>query len=307
MTEAEAILRGDRGALARGLTLVENGGDEAAALLDSVWPKAQGARRIGLTGPPGAGKSTLSGGLVRLFRAQQKSVGVIAVDPTSPFSGGALLGDRHRLSNEAKDADVFMRSLASRGASGGLARAAPDALDLVAAAGFDLVIVETVGVGQTELEVAGSADSVVVVLSPESGDAVQAMKAGLLEIADVLCVNKSDRDGSEALASALESMLDNRPDDLWRPPVVCTEATRDAEPLFSALQRHERWLSEEDRLAVRRRKGMEARLRRLVESILCDRLLAGASNVLAAEADEVSAGRRSVRSAAERAAEAILK
>jgi LAO/AO transport system kinase len=307
MTEADAILQGDRGALARGLTLVENGGDQAAALLDSIWPQAQGARRIGLTGPPGAGKSTLSGGLVRLLCAEKKSVGVLAVDPTSPFSGGALLGDRHRLSDEAKDATVFMRSLASRGASGGLARAAPDALDLVAAAGFDVVLVETVGVGQTELEVAGAADSVVVVLSPESGDAVQAMKAGLLEIADVLCVNKADREGTEALASALESTLDNRPDDLWRPPVVCTEATRDAEPLFTALRRHENWLAEEDRLSVRRRKGMEARLRRLVESTLCERLLAGAADVLSLEADEVSAGRRSVRSAAARAAEAILK
>ncbi|MHC4958031.1 MAG: methylmalonyl Co-A mutase-associated GTPase MeaB, partial [Planctomycetota bacterium] len=210
MNEAEAILQGDRRALARGLSRIEAGGDEAVALLDAVWFKTGRARRIGVTGPPGAGKSTLVAGLVSAAREAGQTVGVVAVDPTSPFSGGALLGDRHRMSGQAHDEGVFVRSLASRGSLGGLSRAAPAALDLLDAAGFDVLIVETVGVGQSEVEVAATADTVAVVLSPESGDGVQAMKAGLLEIADVLCVNKADREGAEALAASLESMLDLR-------------------------------------------------------------------------------------------------
>ncbi|MDH3592700.1 MAG: methylmalonyl Co-A mutase-associated GTPase MeaB, partial [Planctomycetota bacterium] len=229
--DPDALLAGDRRALARGLSVIEAGGDESVALLDAVWRKAGRARRIGITGPPGAGKSSLVAAMVGHIRAHGESVGVICVDPSSPFSGGALLGDRHRMTREAFDDGVFVRSLASRGSLGGLSRAAPAALDLLDAAGFDVVLLETVGVGQSEVEVAATADSVVVVLSPESGDAVQAMKAGLLEIADVLCVNKADRDGAEEMTLGLENMLDLREVDGWRPPVVLTNALEQDEVL----------------------------------------------------------------------------
>jgi len=306
--EPEAILAGDRRALARGLTRIERGEDEAAALLDALCSRTGRARRIGITGPPGAGKSTLVDGLVGLFRERGDTVAVVAVDPTSPLTGGALLGDRHRMDRSASDDAVFVRSLASRGVPGGLARAAPDALDLLDAAGFGVLLVETVGVGQGEVEVAGTADSVVVVLSPESGDAVQAMKAGLIEVADVLCVNKADRDGAESLATALETMLDRRAEPAaFRPPVVRTNALFDAQPLFDALAEHEAWLDAEGRLADRRRRGLEARLRSLVGQLLAERLLAGAAEVIEAEAADVRAGRRSVLRAARRAAEALLR
>jgi len=307
MSDARAILGGDRHALARGLSEVEALGPEAVALLDEVWGSTGRARRIGVTGPPGAGKSTLVAGLVRLQRGHDKKVGVVAVDPSSAFTGGALLGDRHRMGKEAFDDGVFVRSLASRGSVGGLSRAAPAALDLMDAAGFDVLFVETVGVGQSEIEVAATADTVAVVLSPESGDAVQAMKAGLLEIADVLCVNKADRDGADALTASLEAMLDHRTGEGWRPPVVGTNALEDAAPLADALDAHAAWLDADDRLAARRRRGLEARLRALVADMIAERLLRGAGPELARQAEEVRAGRHSVLHAAERAMKAILR
>jgi LAO/AO transport system kinase len=312
MSEAEQVpapdlIRcGDRRALARGISLLESGDPGGVRLLDEVWDATGRARRIGVTGPPGAGKSTLVAGLVRRLREAGRTVGVVAVDPTSPFTGGALLGDRHRMSREAHDEGVFVRSLASRGSLGGLARSAPAVLDLLDAAGFETLLVETVGVGQSEVEVAGTADTVAVVLSPESGDAVQAMKAGLLEVADVLCVNKADRDGADELAAALESMLDLRADLAWRPPVVKTRALDDVAPLDEALASHGAWLAGNGRLAERRRRGLAARLRTLVAEMLAERLLAGADELLAREAGEVAAGRRSVSSAASRAVEEIL-
>ena len=307
MSDADAILSGDRRAIARGLSVIESGTDAAIELLDAVWDAGGKARRIGVTGPPGAGKSTLVSGLVKLLRDEGAEVGVIAVDPTSPFTGGALLGDRHRMSREASDDGVFVRSLASRGSLGGLARSAPAALDLLDAAGFPMLLVETVGVGQSEVEVAASADTVVVVLSPESGDAVQAMKAGLLEIADVFCVNKADREGAEALALSLESMLDHRASDGWRPPVVRTNALEGAGVLRAAIAGHARWLGEGDRLAVRRRHGLEARLRLLVGELVAERLLGEAGEMLRNEVEEVDRGQRSVLHAAARVVDRILK
>jgi LAO/AO transport system kinase len=307
MSQSEAILAGDRRALARGLSLVERGGEEAVALLDSVVDRLGKARRVGITGPPGAGKSTLVARIVRLYREAGLTVGVVAVDPTSPFTGGALLGDRHRMTAEAHDKGVFVRSLASRGSLGGLSRAAPACMDLLDAAGFDRIIVETVGVGQSEVEVAGSADSVVVVLSPESGDAVQAMKAGLLEVADILCVNKSDREGADLLAASLDSMLDLRePREGWRPPVVLTCASEAAGPLREALTQHAGWLREGDRLARRRLAGVESRLESLVGRMLAERLVGDAGELLKREAAGVAAGERSVMHAARRAVEEIL-
>jgi LAO/AO transport system kinase len=288
-------------------------GEDAVRLLDALWKHAGRARRVGVTGPPGVGKSTLVAGLVRLHRAAGRRVAVLAVDPSSALTGGALLGDRHRMSREASDEGVFVRSFASRGATGGLSRAAPAALDVLDAAGFDLLLVETVGVGQTELEVAATADSVAVVLSPESGDAVQAMKAGLLEIADVLCVNKADREGADGLAEALDAMLDRRGgrgEDaaarVWRPPVVRTRGLDDAQPLHEALEAHATWLTEGDRLAERRRRGLSARLRSLVSGLLAQRLLGGKEGLLDARASEVAEGRRSLLDAARRTVEEIL-
>jgi len=307
MTVAASILSGDRRALARGLSTIEAGGPDAVALLDQVWKSTGRARRIGVTGPSGAGKSTLVAGLLGLLRAEGKTAGVIAVDPTSPFTGGALLGDRHRMTREASDDGVFVRSLASRGSVGGLARAAPASLDLLDAAGFDVLIIETVGVGQSEVEVAATADTVVVVLSPESGDAVQAMKAGLIEIADVLCVNKADREGADELVAALESMLDLKAGAPWRPPVVSTTGTESATPLLEGLESHAKFLEQEDRLQARRRIGMAARLRALVADLVAERLLASADELLATEASAIAAGERSVLHAAERVVEEIVK
>jgi LAO/AO transport system kinase len=307
MSLGEEILDGDRRALARGLSTVERGGPEAAELLDEVWSQTGRARRIGVTGPPGAGKSTLVAGLVALLREADQRVAVVAVDPTSPFSGGALLGDRHRMTGAARnDEKVFVRSLASRGSLGGLSRAAPAALDLLDAAGFDTLIVETVGVGQSEIEVASTADSIAVVLSPESGDGVQAMKAGLIEIADVLCVNKADREGADELAGALDAMLDLKADAAWRPPVVQTVGLNDAAPLLEALARHEAWLADEERLEARRRQGLRRRLRALVADLLAERMLEGQDALLDERADDAGAGRCSVQAAAARAVEEIL-
>jgi LAO/AO transport system kinase len=307
MSDAEAILRGDRRALARGLTCVEAMDDDAARLLDALWPRTGRARRVGITGPPGVGKSTLAAALVRLHRAAGATVAVLAVDPSSAATGGALLGDRHRMSREASDEGVFVRSFATRGSMGGLSRAAPFALDLLDAAGFDVLLVETVGVGQTELEVAATADTVAVVLSPESGDAVQAMKAGLLEIAEVLCVTKADRAGADELKESLEAMLDRRGPADWRPPVVTTRGLDDARPLHEAIEAHARWLAEGDRLGERRRRGHATRLRTLVADLLATRLLAGREATLAVRAAEVTALRRSLLDAARRTVEEIVR
>jgi LAO/AO transport system kinase len=223
------------------------------------------------------------------------------------LTGGAILGDRHRMAAEASDASVFVRSFASRGATGGLSRAAPFALDLLDAAGFDVVLVETAGVGQTEIEVASTADSVAVVLSPESGDAVQAMKSGLLEVADVLCVNKAEREGAEDLAEALRGALDRGAKRPFPPPVVKTRGTEDAVPLHEALEAHAAWLAQGRRLAERRKKGLEQRLRTLVAGLLAERLLAGQEALLLARAGEAAAKSRSLLDAARSTVEEILR
>ncbi|MFW6078850.1 MAG: methylmalonyl Co-A mutase-associated GTPase MeaB [Gemmatimonadota bacterium] len=203
----EALREGRRPALARTISVVEDGRPGFEAILDTLHSRLGGAHRIGITGPPGAGKSTLTAALIRRYREDDERVGVVAVDPTSPFTGGALLGDRIRMSEVATDPGVFVRSMATRGSLGGLALTTREVVDVMDAFGFDRILIETVGVGQSELAIAAAADSTAVVLVPESGDSVQAMKAGLMEISDLFVVNKADRPGAERLAREIELML----------------------------------------------------------------------------------------------------
>lgn len=225
---AEAAFDGDRRALARLITIVEEGRPGAGRVLGLAYPRSGRAYRIGLTGAPGAGKSTLTDGLITALRRGGDPVAVLAVDPTSPFSGGAVLGDRVRMQDHASDAGVFIRSMASRGHLGGLSAAAPKGLTLLDAAGFPFVLIETVGVGQDEVEVADAADTTVVVLTPGWGDGIQAAKAGILEIGDVFVVNKADRPGADEAVADLRTMLAMGGERPWAPPILTTVASRGA-------------------------------------------------------------------------------
>jgi LAO/AO transport system kinase len=265
----------DRAGLARALTLIERGDETSQAFLARLRPSGR-AIRIGITGAPGAGKSTLTMQLVRALRPSG-TVGVIAVDPSSPFSGGALLGDRVRMNDVAGDDGVFIRSMAARGALGGLSAAVADAADVLEAAGFDHVLIETVGVGQGELDVARIADTTLVVVTPESGDEVQAAKAGLMEIADVFVLNKDDRPDGNALSNALRRMIDARSRvarDAWAPPIVRTVASsgRGIDELAGAIARHRDHLRHEGRLAARRHARDRERLVALTTARLVHRL-----------------------------------
>lgn len=297
--DLDALIRGveERSprALGRAISLLERsgptaaGGSSAEELVRRLYPKTGRARLVGVTGPPGSGKSTLVEGLVRHLRQQGETVAVLAIDPTSPFTGGAILGDRVRMQSLATDPDVFIRSMATRGALGGLAAAAHDAVDLLDAAGFDVVIVETVGVGQDEVDVVRSVDTVAVVVIPGMGDDIQAVKAGLLEIADVFVLNKADREGVERAYRNLLFMLETAAETAeargavgeeaaaasWVPPVLRTVASRgDGVPeLAEALAEHRRWLERAGRLRVRRRQRLELR----VEEALKRRVLAAAN------------------------------
>jgi len=265
----ERFSKGDRTALSRVITLVENQASVAPEILDLLYPKTGKAYRIGVTGPPGAGKSTLVSGLVQVLRAREKLVGVIAVDPTSPFTGGALLGDRIRMQEIGLDAGVFVRSMATRGSLGGLAEAATDVADVMDAFGKDVIVTETVGVGQCELDIAEACYTTIVVIVPESGDSIQAMKAGLMEIADIIVINKSDREGADRIARQTRSMLELRGErNGWMPPVVSTIASKreGIEHLYDVIEKHRDFLSSSGRLLKHRRFNIERTIRALVES-----------------------------------------
>ncbi|MBX7159545.1 MAG: methylmalonyl Co-A mutase-associated GTPase MeaB [Acidimicrobiia bacterium] len=284
---------GNRAALSKLLSIAESNTPEAVAAV--VAPYAGSAHVVGLTGAPGAGKSTLVDASIAHLRGHGSAVAVLAIDPSSPFSGGAILGDRVRMQDHATDPGVFIRSMASRGALGGVAAATPNAIRVFEAAGMPWVLLETVGVGQVEIEVVETADTVVVVVNPGWGDAVQAAKAGLLEIADVFCVNKADRPGADDAVRDLEQMLDLAPPGPWRPPVVRTVAatgTGVAE-LWAAVDPHRAHLVQSGELAQRRR----AHVRDEVRAIVAAALEAKVRTHLAGEAfeklvDEVVEGRR---------------
>jgi LAO/AO transport system kinase len=262
-----AATNGDRAAVARLISLVERGGESAYAVGRLVHPRGGNAYTVGITGPPGAGKSTLTDRLIGELRGAGHEVGVLAVDPSSPFTGGAFLADRVRMQERATDPGVFIRSMATRGHLGGLSLATPEAIRVLDAAGFPYVLVETVGVGQMEVEIAGQADTTLVVLTPGAGDAMQANKAGLLEVADIFVVNKADRPGVGELERDLGAMLDM---DMhmgdWRPPVVRTTATsgEGVAELCETIATHRAHLAESGRLEERRARRLTDELRQIV-------------------------------------------
>jgi LAO/AO transport system kinase len=270
-TLSDRILDGDPRAIARGISMVEDDSDAAASLVRELFARSGRAALVGVTGSPGAGKSTLVDGLVSRWRGAAKLVGVIAVDPTSPYTGGAMLGDRVRMQAHAGDAGVFIRSMATRGHLGGLARATIDAATVLDAAGKDVVLIETVGVGQDEVEIVRAADVAVVVLVPGMGDDVQALKAGIMEIADIFVVNKSDREGADRTVAEIEALqsLQTLTDAGWKAPVLRTVATTGA-GLDELVAEIERFLASAPQLlAARRHDRAAAQLR----AVLAERLM----------------------------------
>jgi LAO/AO transport system kinase len=270
-----AARAGDARAVARLVSLVENA-DPCLPALAAALTAPTLAQLIGITGSPGVGKSTLTNELLRTYRSQGLRVGVLAVDPSSPFTGGAILGDRVRMQDHATDPGVYIRSMSSRGHLGGLAVATPQAVRVLEGAGCDIVIVETVGVGQAEVEVASLADTTVVLLAPGMGDAIQAVKAGILEIADVFVVNKADRDGADAAVRDIQGMiaLGSREPGQWRPPVVRSVAARGegVDDVVAAIAQHRGWLASSGGLQSRRRRRAEAEIEAIALAILRSRL-----------------------------------
>ena len=277
-TVVDGVLSADRRAVARAISAVEDGAPELAELSAGIYPRTGRAATIGLTGAPGVGKSTLAAELVRIARAQDLRAAVLAIDPTSPYTGGALLGDRVRMQEHAVDPGVFIRSMATRGHLGGMALAAPEAVRILDAAGYEVILVETVGVGQAEVDVAAATDTAVVVMAPGLGDAVQLAKAGILEAADVFAVNKSDRDGAPEVAKELKQMLHLGPGRDWNPPVLLASAAKaeGVEEVWSAVREHREQAERSGALAAKRR----ARLLQEAESLAAERFRVRASDVM---------------------------
>lgn len=265
-----AYAAGDRLALSRLITHIENYSDDYELLIEKLFGFLRNTPRIGITGPPGVGKSSLVTEIVQGFRVEEKIIGIIAIDPSSPFTGGALLGDRIRMNRISLDAGVYIRSLATRGSLGGLALATEDVADLMDGFGCDLIIIETVGVGQVELDIVKTADTTIVVLSPESGDSVQAMKAGLMEIGDIFVLNKCDRNGADRAFIEIETALTHRPSGEWKPPIVKTsvQSREGLENLHQAIVSHLEFLSSDGRIDNKHFDRRALKIRRLVESTI---------------------------------------
>ncbi len=264
---AERVLNGERRAIARAISYVEDDHPDKTELMRDLFPHTGRAQIVGITGAPGAGKSSLVDVLIRYLRQQKLTVGVVAVDPSSPFTGGALLGDRVRMQSHALDPDVFIRSMGSRGSLGGLSRATQDSVRILDASGKNVIIVETVGVGQSELDIMHMADTVALVVTPAGGDAVQAFKAGVMEIAEVFVVNKADLPGVEKVITELEQMLDLvKHDAEWRPPVVKTISVQNSgmEELWKAVSRHHDYLKQRGLLEKRRRDHIRREVAEIV-------------------------------------------
>src|SRR6187551_2474202 len=255
---AERVVAGDKRALARAISLVENRDAEGDRLVAELFPRTGKARIVGITGPPGVGKSTMIGALTAVLRKAGRDVGVLSIDPSSPFTQGAMLGDRIRLADHFLDPGVFIRSMGTRGHQGGLAETTLQALLVLDAAGKDIVFLETVGAGQSEVEVIGVADTVLLVLMPGSGDSVQALKAGIMEIPDVIAVNKMDHPAAKTMVNEVRQVLALTPDREWRTPIVLTEALRGEglEKLWAAIDEHRAFLADEGRLEERRRRNL---------------------------------------------------
>jgi LAO/AO transport system kinase len=308
----EGVKKGDPLSVSRAITAAENGTPEGRTLLDAIAPLVGRALRVGFTGPPGVGKSTTIDALVQVIRSKGERVGVIAVDPTSPFTGGALLGDRIRMGKSTEDAGVFMRSMATRGTTGGLSRATQDAADLLDASGAARILIETVGVGQSEVEIARAADLTIVILSPESGDGIQAMKSGILEIADVVLINKADRTGADKLEHDLRGAFDLRPSRRQADiPILHSEAFRGKgiPELLAGVDAAVAARKENGEFDRRRRENMVRRLRSLAEYMIERDLWAedGAGGKLVTLAEEVLNHARTSYQAAELLVREALK